>query len=88
MNYTRPQSDEDDTTEIWLSTMLIFANALGNILKETEGIVVEVKGDMKLSGIKSKNVIVFRKDGQIRIDEADDNLESGTMIWVDYFCLL
>lgn len=86
-NYTKPNDENHEDTPLdWLSSALIFAGALGNILKENEGIVVKLRGDMKL-GLSwlvenIDKVIVYSQDNEIRIMEADDHLEEGNMVWI------
>ena len=87
MNYTRPNDEEhNDNANDWLSTSLIFASALGKILKEDEGIVVKIRGDMNvgLSWLLDdvKSVIVYSKENQIHIMEGGEHLENGNMVWL------
>lgn len=83
-NYTKPNDDNYDNSQDWLSSALIFASALGNILKENEGIVVKLEGDMKLGLEDLKDcdtVIVYSKDNQINLVEGDSDLKAGQMVW-------
>ena len=85
MNYTNANNpDYQDKPEDWLNSSLIFASALGNLLKVNEGVVVELKGDAKFQfDPEVKKVIVFRNDsGQIIIEEADPGLNDGQMCWI------
>jgi len=89
-NYTKANDDEHEDSPLdWLSTSLIFAGALGNLLQKDEGIVVKIKGDMNrgLSWLVDdvKTVIVYSRDSQIHIMEADnDDLEEGRRIWLHF----
>ena len=48
-NYTNPeQAGQGQNPQDLLNASLIFARALGLILKDGEGIVVDTKGDIKL----------------------------------------
>ena len=48
-NYTNPeQAGQGQNPQDLLNASLIFARALGLILKDSEGIVVDTKGDIKL----------------------------------------
>ena len=62
-----------------MNASLIFARALGLIFKQGEGIVVDIKGDVKL-GDDSKKVIVFSHNDQIHIYKCEQDLEEGTAV--------
>jgi 2-hydroxy-3-keto-5-methylthiopentenyl-1-phosphate phosphatase len=88
-NYTKPQDpNHEDSPKDWLNLCLVFAAVLSCLLKETEGIVVDIKGNIKLDD-DAKKVIVFKKDEQIHIypitdgvNETNSDLPEGTMIWM------
>jgi hypothetical protein len=82
MNYTRPNSDESDTTKDWLNSALIFTRTLSLILEENTGIVVKLKGDMvNPINTNSDRVVVFKKDKMIHVDNIqDENLKEGDWI--------
>ena len=65
-----------------LNASLLFARALGLILKENEGIVVDVVGEIKL-GEEVKKVIVFKSDDQVHIYKCDEDLPEGTVVKMD-----
>jgi pheromone shutdown protein TraB len=62
-----------------INASLIFARALGFILQEGEGIVVNVTGEINL-GEDVKKVIVFKKDEQVHIYRCDEDIEEGTAV--------
>ena len=72
-NYTNPEPGEtkQDVQDL-LNASLIFARALGLIFKQGEGIVVDIKGDVKL-GDDSKKVIVFSHNDQIHIYKCEQD---------------
>ena len=85
MNYTRPNdSNHKDRPEDWLSSALIFASALGTMLDDNIGVVVDIKGDMGISDIvpnDAKQLLVFSREGQISIDVfKDEGVEEGTLV--------
>lgn len=84
MNYTNPDDlNYEDKPEDWLNSSLIFARSLSLILKENEGVVVDIVGDVKFQfdyGIKK--VIVFNRENMVRIIECEENLEEGTFVWM------
>ena len=86
MNYTRPNDlDRDDTPEDWLNSALLFAGALGHLLKENEGVVVDVKGDVKITELLDEDihkVIIYSKGEQINITSCEDDIPEGSMIWM------
>lgn len=82
-NYTQPDDpDHEDDPEEWLSSSLIFAKALGKILRENEGIVVELVGDMRLIWPTIKKVIVCNYEGMIHVIECEEDLEDGQLVWM------
>lgn len=85
-NYTRPNDPghQDDPND-WLSGALIFGRALSLMLRDTEGIVVDISdSDATLStDPNAKKVIVFSEDDMINILPCYEDLEEGQMIWMD-----
>lgn len=65
-----------------LNASLIFARALGLILKENEGIVVDVVGDINL-GEEVKKVIVFKFENQVHIYKCDEDIPEGNAVNMD-----
>lgn len=62
---------------------LIFANALGFLLKENEGIAIVPKNDMlKFVSPDTKTLFIFRKNSKIRINSSDEIHEDGQMFWM------
>jgi hypothetical protein len=82
-NYTNPgQAGQEQNPQDLINTSLIFARALGLILKNTEGIVVDIKGDVVLND-SVKKVIVFKNEDQIHIYKCDEDLDEGTAVNMD-----
>lgn len=82
-NYTNPeQAGQSQNPQDLINASLIFARALGLILKEGEGIVVDIKGDINL-GEDVKKVIVFEYQNQVHIYKCDEDLEEGTAVNMD-----
>jgi hypothetical protein len=82
-NYTNPeQSGQEQNPQDLLNASLIFARALGLILNEGEGIVVDVVGDINL-GPDVKKVIVFEYNDQVHIYKCEEDLEEGTAVNMD-----
>lgn len=81
MNYSRPEdSDFEDKPEDWLFGALLFSRTLGLILREGEGIVVDLKGDMIDLYPDAKRVIVHSTEHQIVVTDADERTDLGD--WV------
>jgi hypothetical protein len=82
MNYTNPDDpNHQDSPDEWLNSALIFAGALGELLKENEGVVVDITdSDADFDGVSK--VIVYKSDGMIRIIESDEGLQGGQMCWI------
>ena len=73
-NYTNPDDKNyEDKPEDWLNSSLIFAKALGMILEEKQGIVIELEGSMKETlpdAFKKQNedrVVIIREDNMVRV---------------------
>ena len=82
-NYTNPeQTGQGQNPQDLINASLIFARALGLILKEGEGIVVDIKGDINL-GEDVKKVIVFEYQNQVHIYKCEEDLEEGTAVNMD-----
>ena len=79
-NYTNPEQEgQEQAPQDLLNASMLFARALGLIFKENEGIVVDVKGDVKLPEDVSK-VIVFRQNDQIHIFKCEEDVEEGMAV--------
>jgi hypothetical protein len=82
-NYTNPeQAGQGQDPQDLINASLIFARALGLILKDGEGIVVDIKGDINL-GEDVKKVIVFEYQNQVHIYKCEEDLEEGTAVNMD-----
>jgi hypothetical protein len=84
MNYTNANDPKyQDKPEDWLNSSLIFARTLSLILREGEGLVVDVVGDAKFHLDESvQKVIVFSREGQIVVTECEEDLEEGQFVRV------
>ena len=78
-NVTPEGQGRPDQPQDLLNASMLFARALGLIFKEEEGIVVDVKGDIKLAD-DVKKVIVFRQNDQIHIFKCEEDVEEGMMV--------
>lgn len=77
------QEIDESTPEEWLNSSLIFARTLGLILKENEGMIIDLRGDMFWPGEEEvTKVIVYSKDSQIRILECEEDLPEGQFVIV------
>ena len=82
-NYTNPEeTSQEQNQQDLVNSTLIFARAIGLILKEGEGIVVDIKGDMDL-GEDVKKVIVFKFKDQVHIYKCEEDIEEGTAVNMD-----
>jgi len=62
-----------------LNASMIFAKALGFILTDGEGIVVNISENIKLPE-DVKKVIVFKYQEQIHIYKCEQDLDEGTVV--------
>ena len=83
VNYTNTEkAGAGQNPQDLINASLIFARALGLILKNGEGIVVDVVGNINL-GLGIKKVIVFEYNDQVHIYKCDEDLEEGTAVNMD-----
>lgn len=79
-NYTNSeQVGQEQNPQDLLNASLIFARALGLILKDGEGIVVDIKGNINL-GENVKKVIVFKNEEQVHIYMCEEDIPEGTAV--------
>jgi hypothetical protein len=79
-NFTNPeQAGQLQNPQDLLNASLIFARALGLILNEGEGIVVDIVGEMNL-GDDVKKVIVFEHENQVHIYKCEEDLPEGSAV--------
>jgi hypothetical protein len=64
-----------------VNAVLLFANALGLIIKNGQGIVIDVKGDVDIPNMKK--VIIYNQDDKIHITECHEDLEEGSVVEFD-----
>lgn len=64
----------------WNNIALLFAKALGMILDEDEGVVLNATDDLDFGDPNITSVIVFNSDGQIRVIENTDDLPEGSRV--------
>ena len=82
-NHLKPNEEGfQDGPQDLINASLLFARALGLILKENEGIVVDVTGDIKL-GEEVKKVIVFKFENQVHIYKCDEDIPEGNAVNMD-----
>jgi hypothetical protein len=79
-NYTNPEeAGQLQNPQDLLNASLIFARALGLILNEGDGIVVDIVGDINL-GEDVKKVIVFQHNNQVHIYKCEEDLPEGSAV--------
>lgn len=82
-NHLKPNEEGfQENPQDLINASLLFARALGLILKENEGIVVDVVGDIKL-GEEVKKVIVFKFENQVHIYKCDEDIPEGNAVNMD-----
>lgn len=81
-NYTNPElAGQEQNPKDLINALLIFANALGLILKQGQGIVIDVKGDVDLPEIKK--VIVYKNEERVHITECKEDISEGSIVELD-----
>lgn len=65
----------------WYKAAMIFAKALGLILDEDQGIIVDLNDTTKIPELDKVNkVIVFRKDNQVHIAPCTEDIAEGETV--------
>jgi hypothetical protein len=65
----------------WYKAAMIFAKALGLILDEDQGIIVDLNDTTKIPELDEVNkVIVFRKDNQVHIAPCTEDIAEGETV--------
>ena len=65
----------------WYKAARIFAKALGLILDEDQGIIVDLNDTTKIPELDEVNkVIVFRKDNQVHIAPCTEDIAEGETV--------
>lgn len=72
-NETAPQN--------WYNAAIIFAKALGFMLEEGHGIIVDLNENLTIVGDENvKKIIVFKKDGSVHIGPVDQDIPEGSFV--------
>lgn len=71
--------EQEQNPQDVLNAASIFAKALGLILKDKEGIVVDITGNIKL-GEGINKVVVFKQDEQMHIFKCEEDVEEGSAV--------
>lgn len=85
-NYTRPGSDRPDAPSDWLNAMLILGAAVGHLLEDDTGVVVDLTGDMRdPSGSGATRVVVMSVGGRVAVDRFPAaDVPAGTLCRVEH----
>jgi hypothetical protein len=88
MNYTNPTDiDYKDKSEDWLNSALMFTRALSLLLKENEGVVIDIHGDMQTwlseEGKVLDKAIVYHGNEQVHVIACEDDVPEGTLVLID-----
>lgn len=73
----------DSEKQSLINTTQLVSRALGMILEELEGIVVDVLGDVKFDE-DIKKVLIYKYKNEIHITKCGDDLADGTTIKLIY----
>ena len=75
------QNSTEENQKDWYKASMIFAKALGIILEEEQGIIVDLDDTLAIPGIDDVNkVIIFKKENQVHIAPCDDDSPQGSTV--------
>ena len=62
------ENSTEENQKDWYKASMIFAKALGIILEEEQGIIIDLNDNLSIPGMDGINkVIIFRKENQVHI---------------------
>jgi len=71
----------ENELQVYASSSIILSKALSYILKNGEGVVIELDENQIIDDL-TKKVVVFKNDDTISISKTEEDLESGTFVSV------
>jgi hypothetical protein len=78
------QNSTEENQKDWYKASMIFAKALGIILEEEQGIIVDLDDTLSIPGIDGidgiNKVIIFRKENQVHIAPCEDDIPQGSTV--------
>lgn len=69
----------ENELQVYASSSIILSKALSLILKNGEGVVVELDENQIIDNL-TKKVVVFKNDDTISISKTEEDLPSGTFV--------
>ncbi len=74
------QNSTEENQKDWYKASMIFAKALGIILEEEQGIIIDLNDNLSIPGMDGINkVIIFRKENQVHISPCDEDIPKTFM---------
>ena len=68
----------------WYNAAIIFAKALGFMLEEGHGVIVDLNESLTIVGDEDvKKVIVFKFSDRIHIYKCDEDIKEGTVVHLE-----
>ena len=75
------KTETNQIQQDWYKAAMIFAKALGLILDEDQGIIIDLNDTTKIPELDDVNkVIVFRKDNQVHIAPCTEDIAEGETV--------
>lgn len=71
----------ENELQVYASSSIILSKALSYILKNGEGVVIELDENQIIDDL-TKKVVVFKNDDTISISKTEEDLPSGTFVSV------
>ena len=75
------KTETNQIQQDWYKAAMIFSKALGLILDEDQGIIIDLNDTTKIPELDDVNkVIVFRKDNQVHIAPCTEDIAEGETV--------
>lgn len=75
-NYTKPHDENyEDSLEDYFYLAMTFSQALGEILDDGQGILIDLKGDALKIHPESKRIVIFNDGDMVRVIDASERTD-------------
>jgi hypothetical protein len=75
------QTQNNSGPQGWFTAAMIFAKALGFMIDEGNGVIVDLDENLTIEGEENvRKVLVFKKDNSIHIGPVEEEIPNGSFV--------